>query len=301
MSTFKVGDKVKIVKKFNPDGSGIEWTTGMNPTINRKGEVLDVYDNHGSIQYLVRSYKDEWWYLEESLELLEGLADDLPEFTNREAFDNLQLKKGDVIKICGKAKSNSRGWVNSWIKAMDVHVGHTFTLESTPQYSDSGIHILGTSVRWPFFVLEKVTSEQKQPVISKAKFKAGDKVRVVKNTSAGFKVGTIGTVSRMVTRPSSESDTQYEYDIICPPQSFPYIHPESDLELHTEMCPKPEKKDKYITSSDYERISVKSAKKTGSKMVVDVEVMPKTSVQSIVVTSTIVDTTSHLSPYLLLG
>ena len=39
MSTFKVGDKVKIVKKFNPDGSGIEWTTGMNPTINRNREV----------------------------------------------------------------------------------------------------------------------------------------------------------------------------------------------------------------------------------------------------------------------
>lgn len=445
MSTFKVGDKVKIVKKFNPGDRSIEWTTGMNPTLGLEGEVLDVYDNRGSIQYLVRSRDDEWWYLKESLELInsedlntgdivkivkkfkspkigrtsaweshmdstigqKGVLEkvlqgdyndpaylirlsngdgwwyyreslelakdvpaDLPKFTNREAFDNLQLKKGDTIKICGKAKSNSRGWINSWIKAMDVHVGHTFTLESTPKYSDSGLHIPVTTVRWPFFVLEKVTAEQKQPVTKTAskstkdltlkkgsrvkiilnkscghpegtigtivaigtksyivnadnvsyshmaselvlvpdvaekssRFKTGDKVRVVKNTSAGFKVGTIGTVSRVVKRQApGESDVVYEYDIICPPQSFPYIHPESDLELHSEMCPKPEKKDKYITSSDYERISVKSVKGTGSKMVVDVEVLPKTSVQSIVVTSTIVDTTSHLSPYLLLG
>lgn len=301
MNTFKVGDKVKIVKKFDGDSSGISWVTGMNPTLGLEGEVLDVYDNHGTIQYLVRSHSDEWWYLKESLELAKDVTVDLPKFTNREAFDNLQLKKGDTIKICGKAKSNSRGWCNSWIKAMDRYVGQTFTLESTPEYADSGLHILGTSVRWPFFVLEKVTAEQKQSVRPTTKFKAGDKVRVVKNTSHGFEAGTIGTVSRVVRRPSSESDTQYEYDIICPPQSFPYIHPESDLELHTEMCPKPEKKDKYITSSDYERISVKSAKKTGSKMVVDVEVMPKTSVQSIIVNSTIVDTTLHLNPYLLLG
>lgn len=229
MSTFKVGDKVKIVKKFNPDGSGIEWTTGMIPTINRKGEVLDVYDNHGSIQYLVRSYKDEWWYLEESLELLEGLAADLPKFTNREAFDNLQLKKGDRVTIISSATSFERAWNNSWDAEMDKYIGKTFELSASQEtivYKNTGLKIPETGFSWPYFVFAKVIEQQKQTV---------------------------------------------------------------------------EKKDKYIDTSEYERISAKSSKKTGSKMVVDVDVIPETSVQSIVVTSTIVDTTSHLSPYLLLG
>lgn len=74
------------------------------------------------------------------------------------------LKVGDWVKVLRKAKSEARGWGNSWIPEMDDFVGTVQQIKSvgfSECSADAGLYFVGgheskLDFGFPFFVLKKV-------------------------------------------------------------------------------------------------------------------------------------------------
>ena len=69
------------------------------------------------------------------------------------------LKKGDYVKVVGKAKDYEDGWYSRWTKEMDDSVDKVLQVKSLNDY-EYGIQ-LEDYKHYPYFVLEKVEPEPK--------------------------------------------------------------------------------------------------------------------------------------------
>lgn len=67
---FKIGDKVKIVRKYTMPDSNYSWSHHMDKTIGMVGKVKGYYPEENA--YYVKTDIGQWTYLPESLELIEG-------------------------------------------------------------------------------------------------------------------------------------------------------------------------------------------------------------------------------------
>ena len=66
---FKVGDKVKIVRKFESTSS-CSWNTCMDKTIGMLGKVLEVGDFQSDALFYVETVGEQWYYPSAVLELV---------------------------------------------------------------------------------------------------------------------------------------------------------------------------------------------------------------------------------------
>lgn len=76
---FKIGDKVRVVKKFE-DSYKLWWHSSMDETIGRIGVVGDINYSHGNIGVNFSDASDAyqyiWYYLPEALEAAEEVSKD---------------------------------------------------------------------------------------------------------------------------------------------------------------------------------------------------------------------------------
>jgi hypothetical protein len=97
-----------------------------------------------------------------------------------------KFKIGDKVKVTRAAKSRERGWINSWIKEMNLAVGQIGTVVSL--HSDEArLDVPGIKEKYfyPLFVLEPVTEKPTEKT-----FKVGDRVQV----KYGYGWDGLGTV-----------------------------------------------------------------------------------------------------------
>jgi len=108
---FKVGDTVKIIKKF---GKGdISWCPEMDEYIGDFGKIETIENERNG--YKIRFQDNDcWWFCKESLEKI-NLLEDL----------SAKYKVGDKVRI-GEIVEKWRG--NSWVSEMDRFVGQVVTI-----------------------------------------------------------------------------------------------------------------------------------------------------------------------------
>ena len=82
------------------------------------------------------------------------------------------IKVGDRVKVLRKAASRELGWGNSWVSKMDEAIGKEFNVDSD-DVSGTGVR-LGSYLRFPFFVLEKVSSADDLPASITEAIEKGD-------------------------------------------------------------------------------------------------------------------------------
>lgn len=69
---YKIGDKVKIIKKFG----NTFWSGEMDNTVGLEGKVVDISFHRDIPRFQVQlfNYHIRWWYLEESLESINNIT-----------------------------------------------------------------------------------------------------------------------------------------------------------------------------------------------------------------------------------
>ena len=82
------------------------------------------------------------------------------------------IKVGDRVKVLRSAAGNEMGWFNSWDSGMDAAIGKEFII--TEDRGVSGFHIPDIGYRFPFFVLEKVSSADDLPASITEAIESGD-------------------------------------------------------------------------------------------------------------------------------
>jgi hypothetical protein len=183
------------------------------------------------------------------------------ELTHDASLKALDLKAGDTVQITHKPEKDST-WQNSWVGSQDDFIGKTYTIAYV---NTSGVHLKGTDFGFPANSMKKVTAAVSKKTKPGAKFKVGDSVKVIKNTSGGFHSGTTGTIVKVE---ASESRQSYLVKGKFAGSILSLSHKETDLEFASEISPvKEDSKDKYILESEYvEKIKLKSIK-TGTPIV----------------------------------
>ena len=79
--------------------------------------------------------------------------------------ENSGFKKGDNVRVLGKAKSIKMGWDNSWISPeMDLKIGKICEITEIGM-ANTGISLDGRMLKFPFFVLELVGKAKEQTAL----------------------------------------------------------------------------------------------------------------------------------------
>lgn len=102
MSKFKVGDKVRVLRKFEDEPNGIHWNQEMHDTIGKTGTVLEWYHMPTDRSRVSFGAKSDWTYLDNVLELADS-GEDMP------ADSKITLSKvGDTVslEVVGKLTRN---------------------------------------------------------------------------------------------------------------------------------------------------------------------------------------------------
>jgi hypothetical protein len=76
--------------------------------------------------------------------------------------ENSGFKKGDNVRVLGRAKSIKMGWDNGWVSPeMDLMIGKICEITQIGM-GNTGISLDGSRLKFPFFVLELV-GKAKEP------------------------------------------------------------------------------------------------------------------------------------------
>ena len=217
---YKVGDRVTILcDRKSPIRVPATGTITASPISSKTDSVYSVEIDE---EFLLRGTHGEWSYEKKDISLLKE--------------SEQEYKVGDKVVIVKNTTGGHKVGTECTIAEMpDEHI-------SSYRLANSS----GTSLRHPAsnFTLIKTT---KTEVMNKTveKFKVGDQVRVVKNTSGGFTEGTIGIIT------SEGYDKRISYRVQGADRS--YFHYETDLDFAEIISPVKEiMQDKYITPEDWE-------------------------------------------------
>jgi hypothetical protein len=165
---FKKGDKVKcLTKGFNSLLTVGEIFTVSHAFYDHSGTERVNLEGHSTAQ----QYYANRFQLETTTPIMN--KEDLYQELATVAFEKLNLKVGDTVRVNGVAKRGQFGWRNTWTGAMDKLVDNTYVLDFLPKGGQ--VHVEGFNV--PFFVIE---------VVSRAKV-LPDPVRISADYDATFK------------------------------------------------------------------------------------------------------------------
>ena len=88
------------------------------------------------------------------------------ELANKWIEDN-DLKVGDYVRVTRKAKSNEKGWSDSWSVYMDYYIGKTVCVDIIgKEYGTIFLSLDNSLYNFPYFVLEKVENPKCVPFTS---------------------------------------------------------------------------------------------------------------------------------------
>ena len=120
MSKFKVGDKVRIVKKVDGNYGAALWVLPMDKTIGNIGTVIEITPKGENTFYKVDVENESWNYWEDSLRKVEFTCDDIRE------FDIVELDNGQLLQIiydCAYENLSISGYtIEDWDKSLKNRV-----------------------------------------------------------------------------------------------------------------------------------------------------------------------------------
>lgn len=94
---------------------------------------------------------------------------------------NCGIKVGDEVTITRAAKTNERGWDNSWTRDMDKYIGKTSIVTDI---RNKGIRVKDFGFSYPYFVLTKTNKNnnmEKLEITKEAVLRAADKCSTAKD------------------------------------------------------------------------------------------------------------------------
>lgn len=187
----KIGDKVKVVKKY-----GGNWNnSAMDCTIGKVGTIKSEPSKSGSCDgvRVDMGQLDDWWYDYESLELLSTTS--TLEEQHADAISRLNFRNGEKVILTKKATSYSNGWNNTWEPAADAFIGKVGTINDS-NINQQGVYVTfqtGTRTEGypiPAFCLERAPKESTPKPLAYKKdevrtnFKIGERVKIVNSGNA---------------------------------------------------------------------------------------------------------------------
>lgn len=194
----KIGDHVYVLQKYDPktcgDWDGAIWIDQMNKYVKKTGVIADI-ENSGMTVDFGDGESTKYWFpysvLRKEKEVKKSYIERQDEWVKKN-----DLKIGDKVRIIRKAEAFEDGWGVGWASfPMDSLIGKEACVRRINGWA--GIHAecnngLG-GWNFPYFVLEKVESEEKEMKKSYKKRQAewvkendiriGDRVRLIRAAS----------------------------------------------------------------------------------------------------------------------
>ncbi len=176
--TFKKGDKVICINA----GGMEDISNGKEYEIQEMHKDLDLVRLKG----LPREYFT--WRFKLSKQTTKEIMDKKTVYNSlaKSAFDLMDLKIGDTVKITTSATSYQFGWSNTWCKGMEDCVGKEFEVIYLPIKGQLSLNFYS----FPFFVIELV---KRAPVLP-------DPIKISDSYNATFsKDGTVSVGCQKVS------------------------------------------------------------------------------------------------------
>ncbi len=155
-SNFKVGDTVKVVRKWESGEMGYEVGMGV-VEIGTQGKISEIHEFGFNLDsgVVVPFFAVEKVKLPKAPRVKKPSKGDM-----EDAYRKLQkqcgIKVGDYVKVLRTAKDYEMGWPTVWECQMDTTVGHVYKVHTVDQYGILFESEASCRFYYPFFVLEKV-------------------------------------------------------------------------------------------------------------------------------------------------
>ncbi len=176
--TFKKGDKVICID------AGV-----MKDIIN--GEEYEIQEMNKDLDLVcLKGLPSEYftWRFKLSKQTTKEIMDKKTVYNSlaKSAFDLMDLKIGDTVRITSSATSYQFGWSNTWSKSMEDCVGKEFEVKYLPKNGQLSLGLY----HYPFFVIELV---KRAPVLP-------DPIKISDDYNATFsKDGTVSVGCQKVS------------------------------------------------------------------------------------------------------
>lgn len=175
---FKVGDRIRIVRKVEPgqDGWGCHWNSDMDKLVGT-GTIFTIEQVASKHNPTFGFYFNSWWWSSDSLELAESVK--LHDKSAFKLHDEYAFKPGDLVKITRNLEVESeietkekgkdgRSWPNTWVGEMNNFVGNN-NLYSVKESYCNGVTLRGIGHRWPSLALTLIKEVYRSPTVVQPK------------------------------------------------------------------------------------------------------------------------------------